>query len=567
MPGGPGLSVADMEIDLLSLFESNSSLTAFATIGLGFLIGRFKVAGAPLGSTAGVLLTGLVLGHLGLVSNARAGDIGFAIFMYSVGLSAGPRFFGVLRGSTLKYISLALVAAGSSLFLARFLSQVWEFDSSLSAGLVAGALTSTPTLAAAQTAVQDGIASLPPGVGPDAAVENIAVAYALTYVFGMVGLILFVGVMPKLFRVDLHREAMQAAHGLGILPNGGRAAPAAPIIQAYAVENEAMIGRSLRELDLGVKHRILVARIKRGDELIDPDAASTLQPGDLVSLLAPFEVQQRLPEMFGPRVQDKDLLESKIEVAEVVVNRADAANKTLGELGLLGDRGLWTSRLTRSQIDMPLNRETAIQRGDILFLIGLHGPLQRAAQEVGVIEAEVQETDLPTFALGIVVGFLLGEVNVRFGNAVLTLGTAGGLLISGILLGYLRSINPTFGRVPTAARLVMQELGLLFFMASVGLRAGSSIVAALLSVGPTLVAAGAVLTLVTPLVTYALGSFVLKMNPAILIGAVCGAMTSTPALAIVTKRAGSEVPALGYAGAYPFANIVLTFVGTIIMRG
>ena len=201
-----------------------------------------------------------------------------------------------------------------------------------------------------------------------------------------------------------------------------------------------------------------------------------------------------------------------------------------------------------------------------MYLTGLSGSLRQLARDLGQIEAEIHETDIPTFAIGIAIGLLLGDINVKFGNINLTLGTAGGLLLVGIAIGFLRSLNPTFGRVPEAARWVLQELGLLFFLAGVGLTAGGQIQEAFLAVGPGLLLSGAIVTIVPPLVAYAFGLWVLRLNPAVLLGGICGAMTSTAALSLVSAEAKSEVPALGYAGAYAFANVMLTFAGSYMMR-
>ena len=184
---------------------------------------------------------------------------------------------------------------------------------------------------------------------------------------------------------------------------------------------------------------------------------------------------------------------------------------------------------------------------------------------MGSEERRVQETDLVTFAGGIVAGLLLAQIDLQVGAINIGLGSAGGLLLAGIMVGFLRSQHPTFGRVPPAARFILMELGLMLFMVGVGLRAGGGIVEAVLSVGPLLFVCGAVVTITPLLVGYGVGRLVLRMNPALLLGARTGAMTSTPALSIVQSAARSPVPALGYAGTYALANVLLTIAGTVIM--
>ena len=206
-----------------------------------------------------------------------------------------------------------------------------------------------------------------------------------------------------------------------------------------------------------------------------------------------------------------------------------------------------------------------LEKGDRLEIVGEKENLQRLAEAVGFIEQDIDKTDLATFAFGIIAGTLLGLVTLALGDISIGLGTAGGLLIIGIIIGYLGSVMPTFGRVPAAARYVLMELGLMLFMAGVGLNAGGGVVEALASVGPLIIISGILITLLPALVAYFVGRRLLVMNPALLLGSITGAMTSTPALNVVTEAAGSSVPALGYAGTYTFANVLLTFAGALMM--
>ena len=190
---------------------------------------------------------------------------------------------------------------------------------------------------------------------------------------------------------------------------------------------------------------------------------------------------------------------------------------------------------------------------------------RKLAEKVGHIEEEVEEIDLISFSFGIVFGILLGMVMLKFGNISIGLGSAGGLLIMGILIGFFSSIRPTFGRVPAAARYILMEMGLMLFMTSVGLKAGAGIWEALMEHGLVIIGCGVLVTLLPALIGYAFGHYILKLNPVLLLGSLTGAMTSTPSLNVVTSAAKSSIPALGYAGTYTFANVFLTFAGTIIM--
>ena len=186
-------------------------------------------------------------------------------------------------------------------------------------------------------------------------------------------------------------------------------------------------------------------------------------------------------------------------------------------------------------------------------------------EELGHIEREIAETDMVTFAFGIAFGVVIGLFAVKIGKLSIGLGSAGGLLTSGLAIGYLRSIHPTFGRLPDAARWILMEFGLLIFMAGVGLRAGGDIIETFVAAGPVLVVAGVCVTLIPILVGYFFGRKVLKIHPVLLLGGITGSMTSGASLSVVTKAADSSVPSLGYTGAYAFANVLLTIAGSIIL--
>ena len=204
-------------------------------------------------------------------------------------------------------------------------------------------------------------------------------------------------------------------------------------------------------------------------------------------------------------------------------------------------------------------------KADFLTVDGDSQAIERLAGRIGSIEKDIKETDLVTFSFGIVIGLLIGLISLKIGSINIGIGSAGGLLLSGIIFGYLRASYPTFGRVPPAARYIIMELGLMFFMVNVGITAGGGVVEALISVGPVLILCGILVLILPVVVGYLFGTFFLKLNPALLLGSLTGAMTSTPALSALQDAAKSSMPALGYAGTYAFANVLLTLAGTLIM--
>lgn len=248
----------------------------------------------------------------------------------------------------------------------------------------------------------------------------------------------------------------------------------------------------------------------------------------------------------GHEVLDGDLLDAVVDVAEVVANSSLAIGKSLGERSLQEQHGCKLNRMTRSEIEMPLSPATRVQRGDVMCLSGEHAALKRLIDRIGVEERSAVETDLLTLAAGIFVGLFIGQITVRVGGIDVGIGNAGGLLLSGIAVGFLWANRPTFGRMQAAGRFILMELGLVFFMVGVGLNAGGGIVEALGAVGLKLFLCGVVVTCLPLLAGYAFGRLALRMNPALLLGTLTGAMTSTPALGIVQQDAKSTVPSLGY---------------------
>jgi putative transport protein len=557
-----------LEIDIYQVLKDNGLILLFLVIGCGYLIGNLKIFGMPLGPTIGVLLVGLFFGHHELTLPAAVGSFGFALFIFSVGLQAGPSFFSAFMEDGKKYILLALIVALVGLGLTLVLSRVFDFAPGFNAGLMAGALTSTPTLAAAQDAVRSGLV---PGLDEATAakvIENIGVGYALTYLVGTILVILIIRYVPRLMHMNLEAMARTYAREKGLLLERGAAQTTAetlPVIRAYRVGGEGH-GKTIAQRRLELNQEGIVLKVRRDGILLDVDPKLELQEGDVVSLIASLKVHQWAQEhMAVTEVLDADLLNYHVVSEEVVVLNKQVVGKTLKELDLNGRFGCFATGLNRAGVHLPVTEEVVLNKGDRLQVVGEESRLRELAERLGYLEQEIEETDLVTFSLGIVIGSLIGLISFALAGVSIGLGSAGGLLVAGLVVGYLSSVNPTFGRVPGAARYLLKELGLMLLMASIGLNAGGGVVEGLLEVGPIIIACAVLVATLPMAVGYFIGRKWLKMNPVLLLGSLTGSMTSTPALAIVTEAAKSGVPAIGYAGTYTFANVFLTFAGTFLM--
>ncbi len=550
---------------LTGLLHDNQALLFFVVLGFGYLVGKVKIKGFEFGPVAGVLFVGLVFGHYGYGQNLPVQSIGFMMFIFSVGLQAGPRFFSVLMQDGLRYFILALVVAVSGFAVATVTTQIFSLEPGSSAGVLAGALTTTPTLAAAEDAIRSGTILPPEGFSKEMMLSNIMTGYAITYLFGLIGLIVLIRVIPIVTKVNLVDEA-KALAGDDTASHSNQMADLGKIVtRAFLVQKEDLVGIPFIDLLKAGTGAVTVHKVKRGEEFIPVDVDTTLQIGDKVSFVG---AQNKLilgPERIGPEIIDPDLLDAGTESCLIVITRKSAMGMKISRKSVSQKYGCVLAEVKRLGVAVPLDPHITLQRGDVMNVTGPIAGIERMHKALGHAERDLDETDLLTFALGIAAGILVGSYTINVMGVDVGLGTAGGLLSVGLVIGFLRSIHPTFGRMPSAARYVLMELGMLFFMSAIGLKAGRGIVEALEQSGVALIAAGMLTTVIPVLFSYFFGRKVLKINPVLLLGALTGAMTSGACLSIVNKEARSTIPSLGYTGAYAFANILLTVAGSLIL--
>ena len=551
-----------MEIDLVALLKSREELLLFAIIGLGYLIGNIRLLKIDLGSSIGVLLVALIFGHYGFQLSKIVGTLGFIFFIYSVGYQAGPRFFASFREDGWRYIQICLVIAVTAVLLVFGIGYFLEFPQGYSAGILAGALTSTPTLAAAQDTVISGLITIDPGLTAEVVRSNIAVSYAITYIFGLLGLILTIQIMPRLFRTNLQEEAEKFAKEKGLMEE--EEGVNLPQVRAYCLDKEEFTNKTLRELRFVENTGCIIVKILRQKHEVELTPETSLLQGDHIAIVGLHNNILRISEKLGKEIEDPELVKTKLTTTRVLINNSEVTGKSIDDTGISNLYACIPLRATRSGVELPMAQELVLQKGDVLEVCGTKECIERLVKVFGRSETAVHETDLLTFAFGICAGIIIGTSTVKIGIPI-SIGMAGGLLTTGLIVGFMRTIHPFFGNVPHGARFILKELGILFFMASVGVNAGGGLVKALQSAGASIFFTGVVITLIPMISGILYGKYVLKMNPAILFGAITGGLTSTPALGVVTRVAKSNVPAIGYAGAYAFANILLTLVGQLVM--
>jgi putative transport protein len=554
-----------VNINVSNLLNGNYVLLLFVVLALGLCLGKLRLGSVQLGNSIGVLVVSLILGQQHFAINTEALSLGFMLFIFCVGVEAGPNFFSIFFRDGKNYLMLALVMVFSAMLIALGLGRLFGWDIGLTAGMLAGSMTSTPVLVGAGDTLRNTL-----GSGPqlDVAQNNLSLGYALTYLIGLVSLIFGARYLPKLQHQDLPTSAQQIARERGLDTDSQRKVYL-PVIRAYRVGQELVAwadGKNLRELGIYRQTGCYIERIRRNGILATPDGDAVLQVGDEIALVGYPDAHARLDPSFrnGKEVFDRDLLDMRIVTEEIVVKNNNAVGKRLSQIQLT-DHGCFLNRVIRSQIEMPIDDSTVLNKGDVLQVSGDARRVKSVAERIGFISIHSQVTDLLAFCAFFIIGLMIGMITFQFKNFSFGIGNAAGLLFAGILLGFLRANHPTFGYIPQGALNMVKEFGLMVFMAGVGLSAGSGITHGLGMVGGQMLLAGLVVSLVPVVLCFLFGAYVLRMNRALLFGALMGARTCAPAMEIITDTARSNIPALGYAGTYAIANVLLTLAGTLIV--
>jgi putative transport protein len=554
---------------LTNALREHQELAVFLTLAIGFFIGRLGIGTFSLGTAVGTLLAGVAIGQLNIQVPAVVKYVFFDLFLFTTGYKVGPQFFRALKKDALPQLAITVVLCVTCLLAAFIAAKLLGYDVGTAAGMLAGAFTESTVIGTASDAI--GRITTISDAEKTSLINNIPVAYAVTYLIGTAFVVWFLPNMgPKLMRVDLKEEARKlrakiAASGAG--EPEALSAYQALAVRAYQVSNPDLINRNVGELEARPKQaRVFISRIRREGKIIEPEPDTVVREGDIIAVLTRSELLTARGEEIGAEVDDKELLNFPIEFLDVVVTNKSLVGKTIVELaGTDFARGVFLKKLTRVGEPMPFSPATRIERGDVMTLVGATRDVDRAAKNLGYADRQTVMTDMIFVGLGIVLGGLVGLLSITIGGLPLTLTASGGALIMGLIFGWLRAVHPTFGRIPGSAMWIFDTVGLTVFMACVGLAAGPSFFSGLQKSGISLVFVGIVIAILPHTVSILFGRYVLKMNPVIVLGACCGAGTITAALRAVQEEAESDLPALGYTVPYAIGNIVLTAWGPVLV--
>ena len=552
---------------LLKVLHDRPEVAFFVTITLGYALGRLRIGSFTLGAVTGVLLAGVVVGQLGIILPASLKQVFFLLFLFSIGYRTGPQFFRGLKKDGLAQAAVAAVFAAVGLAVAYITTRIAGYEAGTAAGLIAGSLTESATIGTAA----DAIAHLPISKEAQAHLTNqIPVAFAVTYLVGVIVAAWFLSQMgPRILRVDLAAECRAYEDKM----TGGERKESLMAwrkfdIRTYRLDPDSRtVGCSIREVEKMIENaRIYVDRVRRGEKVEIPGADFILAVGDVIAIAGRHEVLIEQGHIFGTELADSGLVQDEIDPVDVVVTRKEIDGMTLLELAAKPyARGVFLRGISRSGVAIPVAPATVIERGDVLSIVGMPDRTKAAITALGIADRVTDVTDMVFVGFGIVLGALVGIPALRYGALELGLSQSVGVLLGGLVFGWLRSVRPELGRVPSPTLWLFESLGLTGFVAVVGLSAGPDFVRGLRESGLSLLIAALAVVVTAHFVALLVGRFVFRMHPGILLGACAGAGTATPALAAVQEVAKSAVPTLGYGVSYAVGNVFLALWGTVIV--
>jgi putative transport protein len=532
---------------MIAFLEENPILLLFLVAGIGFVIGRVRVAGFSLG-VAAVLFVGLGFGALG--ENVKLPEFvylfGLVLFVYTIGLSSGPGFFAALRRRGLRDNALvfgmivlaALIVLGASSWL--------NISAPYAAGLFAGALTNTPALAGVLETIKTSVT----GSDLERLLSQPVVAYSVAYPIGVIGMLLAITLCERLWRVRSSADGDAQVEPL--------------THQSVLVTRE--FSQPILEIAREQGWSVLISRHKHGEHtsLVTPE--TRLELGDVVSLVGkPGDVERVLPRLGEIAEEPLEVDRRDLDFRRIVVSSTSVAGRSLRELHLPQRFGALVTRVARGDTDFLPRADTVLELGDRVRVVCPPAQMSRVSSFLGDSYRAVAEIDVMTFSLGIALGLLLGSFSIPLpGGSSFRLGFAGGPLLVALVLGALGRTGNLVWQLPHSANLTLRQLGMILFLAGIGTRSGYAFSQSLSS-ALLLLAIGAVVTVLTATLTLWIGHRLLRIPFASLTGMLAGLQTQPAVLAFALERNRGDQANLGYAAVYPVAMISKIVIAQLIL--
>jgi len=556
---------------LVETLRTNPEIAIFLTLGLGFWVGKMKIGTFSLGVVTSTLLAGVLVGQLSITISPNVKSTFFLMFLFAVGYSVGPQFFRGLKGDGVQQVLFAILMCVVVLLTAVGCGYVLHYDAGSTAGLLAGASTISAVLGVATGSINQ--LGLEPAA-TQAMLDAMPVAYAVTYLFGTAGSAwILASLGPRILRVDIAEECRkyEAEMGGAMADDPDRfTAYTKFLMRTYRLTDSRWVGRTIAEFESSFDgERVFVERLRQGGKLLDPTPDLRIQADAVLAIAGRRETMVERVLSVGEEIDDPELMDVELEKLDVVVTRKNLVGMTLQTFGKseLKDkvRGVFLRGIVRTGVQMPLTQGFTLERGDTLTLVGPRNLVEKVVPLIGYADRDTDETDMVVMGIGIVVGALLGALTFELGGVPLSLSTSGGALIAGLVCGWLRSVDRTYGRIPQPALWVFNNIGLNVFIAVVGISAEPGFVAGLKAQGVELFLAGIVVTTVPLVAGLLAGKYLFRMKAPIILGACAGARTTTAALGAIEEAAKSKVPALGYTVTYAVGNTLLTVWGVAVV--
>jgi len=554
----------------VNTLRSYPEIAIFLSLGLGYYFGSFTYKGLGLGAVTATLIAAVIIGQLGITISGPIKPAFFLMFLFAIGYGVGPQFVRGIAKDGIPQAAFAAVVCVFCLAAAYVGAKVAGYDVGSAAGLYAGSQTISASMGLATDAINR--LGLPPEESKKL-LDAMPVAYAVTYIFGTVGSAVVLALLgPALLGIDLEDACKRYEE-----KHGGKKALGGPgtawhqfELRAFRVaEAGQAVGKTVQEAEAMLpEQRVFVQRVRRGGKIIDATSDIVIKPGDIVAVAGRRDVLVNLIGTAAHEVDDRELLAVPIEGVDVYVTNKEVDGKTLAELAKLpGARGVFLRKITRgaTATDIPILPNTALERGDIVTLVGRTPDTAAATKLLGYPDRATDVADVAFIGAAITIGALLGAIVYKIGSVPLTLSTSGGALIAGLFFGWLRSVHPTFGRIPSSTVWFMNSVGLNIFIAVVGISSGPGFVAGLKQLGFSLFLWGVVVTTVPLILAMYVGKYLFRFDDAILLGCCSGARTTTASLGMINDRANSQIPGLGYTVTYAVGNTLLTIWGMVLV--
>ena len=556
---------------IVATLQKYPEIAVFLSLGIGYWVGAWKYKGFGLGSVTATLLAAIAIGQLGITVSNDLKSFAFLMFLFAIGYGVGPQFVRGIAKDGVPQAIFAVIECVLCLGACYVVAKIAGYDPGSAAGLFAGSQTISASMGLATNAI-NGL-GLPPDQSK-AWLDIMPTAYAVTYIFGTVGSAIVIAMLgPVLLGYDLKKacKEYEEQHG-GKRALGGLAdAWHAYEVRAFQLVAESqVVGKSVADVEtmFPQQARMYVTRVRRAGTIMDATTDLVLQSGDIAAVIGPRDEVIALVGRPSKEVDDPELLSAQIEGVDVYVTSKDADGKTLEQLGNLpGARGVYVRSIKRgaTETPIPVLPETTLERGDVITLVGRTQDTSAAGKALGVIDRPSDVADVAFIGIAITIGAFIGAMVLKIGSVPLTLSTAGGALIVGIIAGWYRAIRPTFGRIPSPTLWFMNSVGLNIFIAAVGINSGPKFVAGLQQLGFPVFLWGMVATTVPLLLSMFIAKYIFRFHPGIALGAVSGGRTTTASLGMVCDAAQSQVPGLGYTVTYAVGNTLLTIWGLVIV--